>query len=252
MEGLQKEKKAILARAQEEAGRLLSDVNKKIENTIRVIRETQAEKERTKAARRELEEVKEQVKEELAQDDALERRMRKVQARRRTRKKEEHTEDGEGMLFREGDKVRMQGHDAVGEVVGVSRGGCLVAFGSLTTQVAPERLERVSEEEYRRETRHRGDTSSWQEELHRRRIHFRPEIDVRGRRAEEALQEVMSFIDEAVMVGERHLRIIHGKGNGILRQMIRDYLHTLPVVGHYQDEHVDRGGAGVTLVELEM
>jgi len=251
MEALQREKKDILAQAQEEAGRLLSDVNRRIENTIRVIRETQAEKERTREVRRELEEVKEKVKSDLAGDKALERRMGQVRARRR-RKKETEEENVKEVALHEGDKVRMKGHDAVGEVIAVSRGGCLVAFGNLTTQVDAAQLERVSDEEYRRQSHTTGTAGGWQEDLHRRRLYFRPEIDVRGKRAEEALQEVTAFIDEAVMVGEHSLRIIHGKGNGILRQMIRDYLHTLPVVGKYHDEHVDRGGTGVTLVELEI
>jgi DNA mismatch repair protein MutS2 len=250
MEELRREKKDILSKAQEEAGRLLSDVNRKIENTIRVIRETQAEKERTKAVRRELEEVKEKVKEDLTDDRRLERKVEQLRARRR-RKGDGEKEKEEETVFREGDKVRLQGQETVGEVVAVGRGGCLVAFGNLTTQVAPERLERVSEEEYRRQTRSKGRGASWQEDLRMRQLHFRPEIDVRGKRAEEALQEVMNFLDEAVMVGESHLRIIHGKGNGILRQMIRDYLHTVGVVARYHDEHVDRGGAGVTIVELE-
>ncbi len=250
MEGLQKQKKEILAQAREEAGQMLSDVNKKIEHTIRVIRETQAEKERTREARRELEEVKEKVKTVTTRDDVLERRMQQVRARRGKKKKT--PEQVDAVPLQEGDKVRMEGHEAVGEVIAVSRGGCLVAFGNLTTQVAPERLTRVSEEEYRRQSRGRPGGGSWQEDLHRRRLQFRPEIDVRGRRAEEALQEVMTFIDEAVMVGEQHLRIIHGKGNGILRQMIRDYLHTVEVVGSCHDEHVDRGGAGVTIVDLDV
>ena len=250
METLQREKKEILGRAQEEAGRLLSDVNRKIENTIRVIRETQAEKERTREARRELEEMKEKVKSELAPDKILERRMEQVRVRRRKKKTAAPEKEKEEALC-EGDKVRMKGHDAVGEVIATGRGGCLVAFGNLTTQVDPQQLERVSEEEYRRQTRSRGTAAGWQEDLRNRRLHFRPEIDVRGKRAEEALQEVMTFLDEAVMVGEHNLRIIHGKGNGILRQMIRDYLGSMDVVGHYHDEHVDRGGTGVTLVELE-
>ncbi len=252
VEELRKQKKEILARAQEEAGELLSDVNRKIEHTIRVIRETQAEKERTKAVRRELEEVKERVQTDLSGDGQLERKMKQIKARRRRKKGEKQEPAVQEKVFREGDKVRMQGHDTVGEVVSVSRGGCLVAFGNLTTQVAPDQLERVSEEEYRCQTRPKGSGASWQEDLRMRRLRFRPEIDVRGKRAEEALQEVMAFIDEAVMVGEHNLRIIHGKGNGILRQMIRDYLHTLGVVGKYHDEHVDRGGAGVTIVELEL
>ena len=85
-----------------------------------------------------------------------------------------------------------------------------------------------------------------------RRINFRPDIDLRGKRADEAMEMVVDFIDEAIMVSARELRILHGKGNGVLRQLIREYLHTVDLVEWYGDEHVDRGGAGITVVRLEV
>ncbi len=257
MAGFQKQRSDILKQAKEEADHMLANVNKKIENTIRVIRETQAEKEQTRQARKELEELKVKMNSgKPGKSDAISRKISSVRRRR-----QRFSKTGEDKLsrrnveknkIRSGDKVRMTGHDAVGEVMDVSQGGVLVAFGNLTTQIAGDKLEKISEEEFRKYIRRSGRRSDWQENIRERKLYFRPEIDVRGKRADEALREVMSFTDEAIMVGEQHLRIIHGKGNGILRQMIREYLQTVDVVLHFHDEHIEQGGTGVTLVELDL
>ncbi len=255
MEALQKQRKEILAQAREEAEHMLTGVNRKIENTIRVIRETQAEKERTKEARKELEVLKEKIETEQPEPkDPVRQKLSAVRSRRKKLGGKQAEDQGspEQQAIRVGDKVRMKGHEIAGEVLDISQGGYLVAFGNLTTQVSGDRLKKVNEEEYRRQNGRKKTVTDWQEDLRKRKLHFRPEIDVRGQRAEEALRTVMNFVDEAVMVGEPNLRIIHGKGNGILRQMIHDYLRTMPVVAHFQDEHVERGGTGVTLVTLDL
>jgi DNA mismatch repair protein MutS2 len=254
MEHLQKQRKEILSKAKEEAEDMLSGVNRKIEETIRVIRETQAERIRTREARQELEKLKEKVKKEHTEEkDPVIQKLSDIRERRRRFSSGQKEEKEEGKPdIQVGDKVRMKGHEMTGEVLDMSQGGYLVAFGNLTTQVDGERLERVDGETPFRQGREKNAGTDWREELNRKRLSFRPEIDVRGKRAEEALREVTSFLDDAVMVGEKNLRIIHGKGNGILRQMIRDYLHAHEVVGQYHDEHVDRGGAGVTVVTLDM
>ena len=86
--------------------------------------------------------------------------------------------------------------------------------------------------------------------MHEKRLHFKQEIDVRGMRGDEALQTVTYFIDDAILVGVGRVRILHGTGNGILRTLIRQYLATVPGVAHFQDEHVQFGGAGITVVDL--
>jgi len=256
MEAFQKQRKEILEQAREEAEHMLTGVNRKIENTIRVIREAQAEKEQTKEARKELEALKEKIEtEQPEQKDPVRRKLAAVKYRRKKLGGEKQAEDQDKPEEQEiyvGDKVRMEGHEIAGEVLDISQGGYLVAFGNLTTQVSGDRLKKVSEEEYRRQNGRKKTVSDWQEDLRKRKLHFRPEIDIRGQRAEEALRTVMNFIDEAVMVGEPNLRIIHGKGNGILRQIIHDYLRTMAVVAQFQDEHVERGGTGVTVVLLDM
>ncbi|MCD6200916.1 MAG: Smr/MutS family protein [Bacteroidales bacterium] len=252
---LQKQRKEILEQAREEAEHLLSGVNRKIENTIRVIRETQAEKERTKEVRKELEALKKKVETmQPAPKDPMRQQLSAVRSRR---KKLGGKQANDQVIPEEpeilvGDKVRMEGHEIAGEVLDISQGGYLVSFGNLITQVSGARLKKVSDEEYRQQNGRKKNVSDWQEDLRKRKLFFRPEIDVRGQRAEEALRTVMNFIDEAVMVGEPNLRIIHGKGNGILRQMIHEYLYTMTVVAHFQDEHVERGGTGVTLVTLDL
>ncbi|NOY36312.1 MAG: endonuclease MutS2 [Chlorobi bacterium] len=253
---LSKERKKIIEEARAEASGMLSEVNRKIENTIRLIRETQADKEKTKTARSELESLKKKVAGGNGTGvEKLERKIHQAGSRREAiaRKHGEpvpQKKTGKRELA-PGDKVRLKGQEIPGEIMQVSDGHVLVAFGIMTTSVVPERLERVTEEEYRRYHRQSGHTSTWSDTLRQKRLQFRPEIDVRGKRANEALQEVMDFLDEAVMVEARNVRILHGKGDGILRQLIRDYLQTVDLVARYHDEHVDRGGAGITVVEME-
>jgi DNA mismatch repair protein MutS2 len=120
----------------------------------------------------------------------------------------------------------------------------------MITTVKEVRLLKVGEEEVKKMAKS-ASQSAFGYNLSERRLNFKPDIDVRGKRAEEAIETVQKLVDEAVMVSERNLRILHGKGNGILRQVIRDYLHTIDVVESCKDEHVDRGGAGITVVKLD-
>jgi len=128
-----------------------------------------------------------------------------------------------------------------------------VQFGHLITRVSVDKLEKVAVERYEatNETNHgMGDYADW--DIARRKMQFRPEIDVRGQRAEEALRSVTALIDEAIMVQNRELRILHGKGDGVLRHLIREYLGTIDLVNSFGDEHVDLGGAGITIVRLDV
>jgi DNA mismatch repair protein MutS2 len=127
-----------------------------------------------------------------------------------------------------------------------------VAFGLLKSTTRLDQLEKIRGEEAGRlkiKTQSKVNLGDW--DVTNRRVTFRPDIDLRGKRADEAMEMVVDFIDEAIMVGSSELRILHGKGNGILRQLIREYLHTVDLVEWYGDEHVDRGGAGITVVRLE-
>jgi DNA mismatch repair protein MutS2 len=261
----EKQRKVIVKEAREKAEAMLSGANKKIEQTIREIREAEAEKERTKEVRTELEsfrktlEVEKGMEEQRIEKQLKEIRQRgiELEARRpdlqqrskKTLARKQETDDPE---IRVGDVVRIKGQEAAGEVLELKGKKCVVAFGMLKTNAKMEQLEKVSGEEAGRlRIRDRSKVALGEWDVGTRRANFRPDIDLRGKRADEAMQVVVDFIDEAIMVGARELRILHGKGNGILRQLIREYLHTVDLVEWYGDEHVERGGAGITVVRME-
>jgi DNA mismatch repair protein MutS2 len=258
LEKAKKLRKEILDKAKSEASGLLDGMNKKIENTIREIRENAAEKEKTKELRKELDDFSGEVKSRLEQQDAgLEERVSRLQEKRKRFSKEDKLEEKEESApenteIGKGDKVRMINQDTVGEVMDVNGRSIMVAFGQMITTLDERRLEKVSEKEFRRSIRNQPSVSypGSTVNISQRRLDFKSDIDVRGMRADAALQKVQQFTDEALMLGISELRILHGKGNGILRQLIRDYLNALDYVQSAADAHVDHGGAGITLVKL--
>ena len=250
-------KKEVKRQAEREAQAMLEEANKKIENTIRQIRESQADKEKTRQARREFEKFKTQglqpendqhIENKLA---SLKKQKQKVQKQAQPRPDEKKPSDSTKPLGK-GDKVRLKGRDAVGEIMDVNDKSLLVAFGNIITTIENDQLERISEKEYHKQQRDEGSSTPNQNfNLSKRRMDFHPEVDIRGKRANEALQMVRDFIDDAIMVNASRVRILHGKGNGILRELVRNYLNTVDVVSHYRDEHVEYGGAGITVVEFD-
>jgi len=259
----QKQRKEILKKAREEADILLASVNKRIENTINDIKKAQAEKEKTKQARESLEKLKtEVVKKTTDNDKHVSHKMEKL--RQREKKRNEHRpEDSKKALpkdkpkeaseMRPGDKVRMQGQNTVGDLIELNNKNAVVAFGQLITTLPRKQIERLSNNEAKK--LEKGKTtgrSRLSENFSERRLAFKPETDIRGQRAEEALTSIREFIDEAIMFEAAQLRILHGKGNGILKEIIRDYLRSEPMVRSFKDEHVDFGGAGITVVNLAL
>ena len=263
---LKKSRKQILKDAREEAERLLRDANAKIENTIRTIVEAKAEKERTRQARQELSDFSKQLEEIARQKLQMQadREMAKILARQE-RKKNGKKDKGIQQQGKQGEQsgckpvlhkiepgmhVRLMGQQAVGEVMSVNKSGAVVRFGAIKSTVSVERLQpcEAPKEEVRKVS---FLTSETQEQLHRKRLEFKSDIDIRGMRGEEAVQAISYFVDDAVVCNVHQLRILHGTGNGILRTMVRQYLSTLPFVKHFHDEHVQFGGAGITIVELE-
>ncbi len=255
LESARKLKKEIKQEAREEAQKMLSDVNKRIENTIKKIKESNAEKEKTKQARKELENYKQELSKN--QRDKIDNKIDNIKLEQQKINKE-HLKESKGKTtqkehkgFGKGDKVKIKGRDSVGEVMDVNDKTILVAFGNMYTTIDKKELVKISEEEYKKETKTLSDTSySKNFNLGKRKMEFHPELDIRGKRADEALQMVKDFIDEAIVVNASNLRILHGKGSGILRQLVRDYLNTMDVVENYRDEHVEYGGAGITVVDL--
>ena len=256
---IKSERQEILKKAKQEAQRLIADANKQIENTIRTIREAQAEKELTRLARRELDDFRDAVE----QDAQVAREIERIE-RRRQRRIERKTQRGEAQAaaaapeppkpreVEPGSKVRMAGQDMVGVVQSVKGKKAQVAFGQILTTVDRKLLTVVSNSEFREATRPQTARTVVSVDISARKLNFRDHIDVRGMRAAEALDAVQDFVDDALMVGVGSVSILHGKGTGALKEEIRRYLRTVPEVESAKDEHADRGGAGITIVTFKM
>ncbi|SHE50644.1 endonuclease MutS2 [Dysgonomonas macrotermitis] len=251
---IEKQRKDIIKQAKEEAQRLLSDANAKIENTIREIKEAQAEKEKTKVVRKGLAEFKAKIEsEELVTDDKIARKIQKLQDREKNKKnKVKAVKEQKAESISVGDNVRMKGQSSAGEVMEIQGKNAVVAFGMIKSTVKLDSLERVSKNQLKRENQKSTFVSSQTGDMvYEKKLNFKQDIDVRGMRGDEALQAVMYFVDDAIQVNAGRVRILHGTGTGALRQIIRDYLRTVHGVAHYQDEHVQFGGAGITVIDLE-
>ncbi len=261
LEQTNKLRKEIIARAKEEALALMNNANRTIENTIRSIKESQAEKEKTREARKNFEEIKQQIaSHDASEDDKINRKIRQLQEREERKKNKKLTSDTtqeketvfEKHKIEIGDKVKLYGQDTVGEVIDINGKSIMVAFGQMITTLPETRLEKISNAEYKKIQKNQTSTkyNTTLTTLFEKKQNFQLQLDVRGMRANEALEKVSQYIDDAIMVGVNEVRILHGKGNGVLRQLIRDYLKTIDLVKEFGDEHVDLGGAGITVVKF--
>jgi len=284
---IDRQRKEITTKAKDEAKNLLSDANAKIENTIRQIKEAEADKEKTRSARKELEDFKERIKDEHTSksklsDKSLKSKITGLQfipkselqndetetsnaetgtrnakpgtrnPERGTRNAERVTRHTEIPTFKIGGSVRLKGQIATGIIVELQDKQALVTFGNMKSTVKLSKLEPISNNQIKKEARKfdgLGNTTT--DEVRQRKLTFSSEIDVRGMRGDEAIQAVMYFIDDAIMVGVASVNILHGTGTGALRQMIRQYLGTVNGVRTYHDEHINFGGSGITVVEFE-
>jgi DNA mismatch repair protein MutS2 len=259
LEEVRRMRKDILKKAKEEAQQVLSGVNKQIENIIREIRESQADKEKTRQLRQEIETLKEMVAPGNVEEDAvIAQKIEKLQKNENRRKKgkaepvalvEPQVEEKIG--WAKGDKVRVIGQDTIGELIDFSEKNAVVALGNLMMTMPIGNIEKISGNEARKAKRAGRSGLSLTLDYSERRMNFKSEIDLRGMRAEEAIPKVQTFIDEATMFEVPTLRLLHGKGYGILKEMIRNFLKQEPTVASFRDEHVQFGGAGITIVELK-
>lgn len=262
LEELDRSRKEILKKAKEDAGRLLEESNARIENTIRTIKEAQAEKERTREVRQNLADFRRQVEEadKAAMEEKIARKMdrlREKQERRKERKERQGNEPSVQPVVKvkpigAGDYVRIKGQTSVGQVMELNGKNAVVMFGLMKTNVKADRLERADAP---KQTNTMAKTtfvsSETQDRMYEKKLNFKQDIDVRGMRGDEAVQAVTYFIDDAILVGVSRVRILHGTGSGILRTLIRQYLATVPGVAGFKDEHVQFGGAGITVVDLK-
>ena len=250
---LSQQRKEILQEAKGEAKQILDQANAAVENTIRKIKESQADKEKTKEARKELEAFKQKANEEDGKKSKVDEKIERLQQKERNRQKQnKETEKPKEKEITVGQTVRLKGQKSPGTVLEIKGNNALVAFGGLKTNVKLSQLEAVSNNMLKKEASQKSSYISEQTtaDIRERNLKFKREIDVRGMRGDEALQAVSYFIDDAIMLNVDQVRILHGTGTGALRSLIRDYLKAIPEVQSAVDEHVEFGGAGITVVKM--
>ena len=266
---LAKSRKEVLAKAKERAEELFKESNKKIENVIREIREKQAEKEETKKLRDSLRDFKEGISDmdKQAEDDKIARKMAQILRRKENKKNRKKGDPSSSGLdkdntsaattlstvsapLKEGDTVRIKGTTSVGKIESIQGKNATVIFGDLRSTTSLKKLEHATAPKREEPRPFMTVGRQTRETIDEKKLNFKQDLDVRGMRGDEALNAVMYFIDDATLVGMSRVRILHGTGTGILRQLIRQYLATVPAVTSYKDEHVQFGGAGITVVDL--
>ena len=271
LEDIQQTKKEILDKANQEARDIVKGANRTVENTIRTIKEAQAEKEKTMGARKSLQDFmsalqarKEQEKKD--HDSYLDNKLRQLEERKKRslarkgknaeKQAENATQEFRGGALKVGEKVRVKSNGMAGEVVRVSDKAVTIAIGNITSKMPLDKVERISSNEYKGAMKKESGsrpvgTTPDNSGLRERRLRFSPELDIRGERVTDALNIVEHFIDDAVMLNIGTVRIIHGKGTGALRDEIQKYLNSVPGIASVKDEHIQFGGSGVTIVTFE-
>ncbi len=220
---LDENKKILIRDAKQEAKNIILNANKLVENTIADIKSSNADKEKTR-----------QLRENLSRE--VEKNTIKAELPKAVKADEE---------LKPGDWVKLTDSETTGQVIEIAKDNVIIAIGDLRTVAKKNRVQRVSKKEVPKEVRRSFNTHT--SDL----ANFSPEIDVRGRRGEEALYEIEKLLDRALMMGFGSLKILHGKGDGILRKLIRNYLKKYDAVDRMEDEHADRGGDGITYVYLK-
>ena len=279
LQEIQKTRKEILDQARKEALEIISGANRQVENTIRTIKESQADREITREARKELQDfvsvlAQKKEQEQKEKDSYIEKKIRQIDARRereRQRKaqradekaRQKMQEEAEEMKRIEalrnaplsvGEKVRVKANGMVGEVAKVSQKSITVNIGNISSKMTPDKVERISSNEYKSAVRDTPKTVSSvriDTSISDRKLNFSPELDVRGERVNDAIEKVMRYVDDAIMLNIQSVRIIHGKGTGALREEIQKFLRATPGVASVADEHIQFGGSGVTVVKFD-
>ena len=272
-------KKTILDEAKKEAEEIIKGANRQVESTIKTIKESQAQKETTQEARKELQDFmsilaarKEQEKKD--KDDYIEKKIRQLDARkeRQKQRKAKKADDRETQEMLEkqaekerieafrsapvkvGEKVRVKENGMVGEVTKVSAKAVVVVIGNISSKMPLDKVERITSNEFKTAVKENSKPVSlikYDSSISERKLNFSTEIDLRGERLNDAIEKVTRYIDDAVMLGISSVRIIHGKGTGVLRDEIQKLVRTMPGVASARDEHIQFGGTGVTIVTFE-
>ncbi len=279
LQQIQQMRKEILEQARKEAEEIVRQANRQVENTIRTIKESQADKEATHEARSELQGflgllTAKKEQEEKDREDYIERKIKQIDERRarRQKRKEERADERSLQEMREqqaeqermeafrsaplkvGEKVRIKENGMVGEVTKVSGKAVVVIIGNISTKLPHDKVERITSNEFKsavKETARPAPSMKVDSSINERKLNFSTEMDVRGERLNDAIEKVTRYVDDAVMVGVSSVRIIHGKGTGVLRDELQKLLRTMPGVASVRDEHIQFGGTGVTIVTFE-
>ncbi len=262
-------KKASVAEAKKEAKVILDSVNKRVEKTIRDIRVSQAEKEKTKIIRQEFEDFKQEIISQKKQDKENEIFRKIEQLRKRQQQKEQKRKEKVALnppqtqkkqqavevldkLLKIGSKVRLKGSQTYGEIISLSGKKAIVAIGDMQMNIHTKKLDVVAAKEYKNKSPQRksGQTVLFTNAMEKQ-MHFRTHLDLRGKRVDEALQLLTNFIDDAITINASELKILHGTGTGALRTAVRAYLQTVDLVASFKDELLEMGGAGITVVKMQ-
>lgn len=248
-ETLRSKRREILAEAKDEARKILEGSNAVIERTIREIRESQADKQRTLEARRRMAEDRTEMLESKPDENKL---LRKVPKSKKSHagKNADKVAETDRQPLAIGDNVKLDGQGTPGKILEINEKNAVVLFGMLKTSVKLSRLSRTLAQPSSGVKATSFISTATSDQMRDRQLHFKREIDVRGMRVDEAIQAITYFIDDAIQFNQGEVRILHGTGTGALRQSLRQYLDTVPGVASYRDEHVQFGGAGITVVTL--
>lgn len=255
LEDIKSLRESIIASAMQEAEQIVKGAGKQVEKTIRDIKAAQAEKTQTKEAREELQGFlgaleKRKEKEGRDKENYINRKLASLQ-KRGAKKAAAAEKEQKSSPLKVGEKVRIKDNGLVGEVSKISNKAVTVIVGNISSTMSPDRVERISSNEFREASRKefKPVEQKVDRSLTDRRLNFSPELDIRGERLSDALNIVTRYIDDAVMLNMGSVRIIHGKGSGVLREEIQKYLRSIPGLS-VSDEDIRNGGTGVTIVKL--
>lgn len=272
-------KKEIIDKARKEADEIIKGANRQVENTIRTIKEAQSEKEITNEARKELQNFvsvlsKKKEQDQKDRDEYIEKKIKQIDARRERERQRKAQRAGEkaqreaeeliaeqqreesfrNAPLKAGEKVRIKSNGMVGEVTKVSSKAVTVSIGNIISKMSPDKVERITSNEFKSASKNSvkpAKTVRIDESISERKLNFHTELDVRGERVNDAIEKVMRYVDDAIMLNMSSVRIIHGKGTGALREEIQKFLRSTPGVSSVADEHIQFGGTGVTIVHFD-
>ncbi|MDR0537216.1 MAG: endonuclease MutS2 [Tannerellaceae bacterium] len=251
LDSLAQQRKELIRQAKDEARQLLSQTNAKIESVIREIKEAQADKEQTKLARKALDDFKSSIEKAEENDAKINRMIERIKQKqiRKNNKQLLKTEPNKETLA-PGDTVRIKGQTAPATILSIQGNEAQITLGSMKSFVKLNKLEKISNNQIKKLEKNTFVSPQTSENIREKKLNFKQELDIRGMRADEAQLAVSYFIDDAIMVGISPVRILHGTGSGVLRQIVRDYLRITSGISSFRDEHVQFGGTGITVVEL--